>query len=82
MSSQDTALWGREEFWTADHATILCEGWGWGHRINVLQSEAELEDTLMGAPTPVTCRLQRVKKTGEWLTVNLSTVNGTEMGAQ
>ena len=81
MSSQDTALWGREEFWTADHATILCEGWGWGHRSNVLQSEAELEDTLTGAPASVVCCLRFVTKTEAWLTVQPFTVNGMKMGA-
>ena len=41
-----------------------------------------LETTIAGAPGVVTRRLQRDKKTGAWMTVQLSTVNGTELGAK
>ena len=43
---------------------------------------ASLETTIAGAPAVVTCQLRRAKKTGAWLTVQPSTVNGTELGAQ
>ena len=41
-----------------------------------------LETTIARAPGVVTRRLQRDKKTGAWMTVQLSTVNGTELGAK
>ena len=41
-----------------------------------------MEATIAGAPEVVTRRLRRATKTGARLTVQLSTVNGTEMGAQ
>ena len=39
-------------------------------------------DTLAGSPVKVKHRLRRGTKTGEWMTVQPSTVNGTEIGAQ
>ena len=51
-------------------------------RKSVAKEMASLEVTIAGAPEVVTHRLQRAKKTGAWLTVHLSTVNGTELGAQ
>ena len=41
-----------------------------------------LEATISRATEVVTRQLQRATKTGAWLTVWLSTVNGTELGAQ
>ena len=46
------------------------------------QAEEALTAALKGAPVLHTRRLRRGKKTGAWLTVQLSTVNGTELGAQ
>ena len=43
---------------------------------------ASLEATIAGAQEVVTHRLRRATKTGAWLTVQPSTVNGTELGAQ
>ena len=43
---------------------------------------ASLEMTIAGDPDEVTRQLQRATKTGAWLTVQPSTVNGTELGAQ
>ena len=43
---------------------------------------ASLETTIARAPEVVTRRLRRAKNTGAWLTVQLSTVNGTELGVQ
>ena len=40
-----------------------------------------LAATLEGAPVQHARRLQRATKTGAWLTVQLSTVNGTELRA-
>ena len=41
-----------------------------------------LEATISGAPEVVTRRLRWATKTGAWLTVQPSTLNGTDMGAQ
>ena len=43
---------------------------------------ASLETTIARAPVEVTRRLRRATKTGARLTVQPSTVNGTELGAQ
>ena len=42
---------------------------------------ASLETTITGDQAIVTRRLQRATKTGTWLMVQLSTVNGKELGA-
>ena len=51
-------------------------------RQNVAKSMASLETSIARAPVEVTCRLSRATKTRAWLTVQPSTVNGTELGAQ
>ena len=76
------AIRGREEFWTADHATTLCEGRGEVRRMNVFRLESALEEILSSVSTKVTRRLQRVMKMGAWLTLQLYTVCGTELGVQ
>ena len=43
---------------------------------------ASLEMSIARAPVEVTRRLRQATKTGAWLTVQPSTVNGTELGAQ
>ena len=43
---------------------------------------ASLETTIAGGPAVVTRRLRRATKTGAWLTVQTSTVNGTDLVAQ
>ena len=47
-----------------------------------LWEEKALEETLVCAPVQVACCLRRLKKTGTWLMVQISTVNNTELGAQ
>ena len=76
------ALRGQEEFHTDNHYEILREGRGEVQNQNIVCLEVALEETLAGAPTQVACHLQRVKKTGAWLMLQSSTVNGTELGAQ
>ena len=46
------------------------------------RAEESLTAALEGTPVLHTRRLQRATNTGAWLTVQPSTVNGTEMGAQ
>ena len=45
-------------------------------------AEAALMAALEGAPVLQARRMLRAAKTGAWLTVLPSTVNGTELGAQ
>ena len=47
-----------------------------------MRLEEALADTLEGSPVQVAHRLQQATNTGAWLTVQPSTVNGTELGAQ
>ena len=47
-----------------------------------IRAEEALTDALEGGPVLHTCQLQRATKTGSWLTVQPSTVNGTKLGAQ
>ena len=49
---------------------------------NTRWSEEALDETLAGALVQVARHLRRVTKTGMWLTVKPSSVNGTELGAQ
>ena len=49
---------------------------------NALRLEEALVETLTGAHIQFTRCLLRATKTGAWLTVQLSTFNGTELGAQ
>ena len=49
---------------------------------SVAKVMASLEANIARAPEVVTRRLLRATKTWAWLTVQQSTVNGTELGAQ
>ena len=77
-----SALRGQVPFRTADHTTCLRYGRAAVRRQNVAKSMASLETSIARAPVEVTRRLRRATKTGAWLTVQPSTVNGTELGAQ
>ena len=77
-----SALRSQVPFRTADHAACLQDGRAAVRRQNVAKAVASLEKTIARAPAVVTHRLQRVTKTGAWLTVQPPTVNGTELGAQ
>ena len=77
-----TALRGQEEFRTSDHSTCLLDGRMAVRKCSTLLAEEALEKTLAGAPVQGACRLQQATKTRERLTVQPSTVNGTELGAQ
>ena len=46
-----------------------------------IRAEEALTTTLEGAPVLYTCCLQRARNTGAWITVQPSTVNGTNLGA-
>ena len=66
----------------ADHAACLQDGRAEVRRKSVAKAMASLEATIAGAPEVFTRQLRRVTKTVAWLTVQPSTVNGTELGAQ
>ena len=77
-----SALRGQVPFRTVDHADCLRYGRAAVRRKSVAKAMASLETTISGAPEVVTRRLRRATKTGAWLKVQPSTINGTEMGAQ
>ena len=77
-----SALRGQVPFRTEDHAACLWDGRVTVRRHNVAKPMESLETTITGAPEIVTRRLRRATKTGAWLMVQPSTVNGTDLGAQ
>ena len=77
-----SALRGQVPFRTEDHATCLQDGRAAVCRQNVDKAMASLETTIAGDPAVVTRQLRQATKTGAWLTVQPSTVNETELGAQ
>ena len=76
-----TALRGQEEFRTEKQSVFLQEGRTAVRKRRVLLVEEALAETIAEAPVQGAHRLQRATKTGAWLTVQLSTVHGTELGA-
>ena len=76
------ALRGQEEFQTANHSAYLQEGIAEVRKQGVLQAEEALAETLKVPPVQDTYLFQREKKTGAWLTVQPSTVNGMKLGMQ
>ena len=77
-----SALRDQVPFRTADHAASLRDGRAAVRRKSVAKAMASLEATIAGATEVVTRWLRQATKTGAWLTVQPSTVNGTELGAQ
>ena len=85
MLSQDISsqLSGaRGGFRTEDHSAYLREGRAEVQKRSVLRAEEALPETLAGNPVQDACFLRSETKTGDWLMVQLSTVNGTELGVQ
>ena len=76
------ALRGQVEFRTADHSACIREGHTAVQRRIEHQAEEALAATIAGAPFQIAHQLQWAIKTRAWLTVQLSTVNGTYLGAQ
>ena len=77
-----TALRGQVEFRMADHSACLREGRTAVRKRSVLRSEGALATTIAVDPVQGSRQLQQATKTGTWLKVQLSTVNGIELGAQ
>ena len=76
------ALRGQVEFRTADQSACLREGRTAVRRRGQRRAEEALTAVLEGALVLQARRLRRATKTGAWLTVQQSTGNGLEMGAQ
>ena len=75
-------LRGQVPFRTADHASCLRDLREAVCQQNVDKAMASLETTIVRAPAVVTRQLRQAMKTGAWLTVQPSTVNRAELGAQ
>ena len=61
---------------------LLREVRGEIQRRHIQDSQTALEEAMAGSPALDACRLRQGIKTGAWLTVLLSTVNGTDLGSQ
>ena len=72
----------QEEFRTIDHSAHLQEGRTATLKWSVLLEEEDLAETLAGAPSQGAHLLRWEMKTGSWMTVQPSTVSGTELGVQ
>ena len=76
------AIRGQVEFQTTDYLVCLQEGRTVVQKRSVLRAEEALAETITGDPVQSPRQMRRETKTGAWLTVQPSTVNGTELGAQ
>ena len=70
------------EFRTADHSACLQEGWTAVWQSVQRRAEEALTASLETPLVKHAHQLQRATKTGAWLTVQPSEVNGTKLGAQ
>ena len=66
----------------AYHSVCLQEGRTAVWRRSTQRAEEALAATIVGFPYQGASQLQRATKTGAWITVQPSTVNGTDLGAQ
>ena len=75
------ALRGKVEFRTADHSACIWEGWTAVWRQSQQWAEEALAAKIAGGPVQGARPLQQATKTGAWLMVHRSTVNGMELVA-
>ena len=75
-------LRGQVEFRMADYSACLREGRTAVRRRGQRRAEEALTAALEGPLVQRALQLRRATKTGAWLAVHPSTVNGTEMGTQ
>ena len=66
----------------ADHSACLQEGRTAVWKRSAQRAEEDLTANISGAPAQDARRMQRATKTGDWLTVQPLTLNGTELGEQ
>ena len=66
----------------SNHSACLQEGQTAVQQQSEQRAEEALTATIPGDPFQGTCRLRQVTNTGDWLTIQPSTVNGTELGSQ
>ena len=76
------ALRGQVELRTADNSTCLWEGQTEVWRRSTQKSEEALTTKIAGALIQGAHQLRRETKTGSWMTVHLSMLNGTYLEAQ
>ena len=76
------ALRVQGEFRTADHLACLRESRTSVWRKSTQRAEEALASTTARGPVQGAHQLRQATKTGAWLTVQPSTVNGTDMGVQ
>ena len=76
------ALRGQVEFRTADHSACFREGRTAVRKWGEIRAKEALTAALERAMVLQERHMRRAAKTGAWLTVLPSTVNGTELGAQ
>ena len=76
------ALSGQVDFRTGDHSACLQEGRTAVRRRRKIQAKKALTATLEGSPVLHARCLQRATKTGAWIKVQPSTVNGIDLGSQ
>ena len=76
------AFRGQVVFRTIGHSACLWVGWMDMRQRGEKRAEEALTAALEGGPVLQSRFMQRASKTGAWLTVLPSTVNGTELGAQ
>ena len=76
------ALRGQVEFRTADHSACLREGRMAVQRRGQRRAGEALMAALEGGEVLHARQLRRATKTGSWLVVQPSTVNGTEIGSK
>ena len=75
------AVRDQDIFRTADHTACLRGGRLAVRHREEQRAEAALTASLEGAPVLQARQMRRAAKTGAWITVLPSTVNGTELGA-
>ena len=74
-------LRGQEELQTADISAYLWEGGAEVRKRSVLWAYEDLTETLTGEAAQDALRLRKATQKGAWMTVQPSTVIGTELGA-
>ena len=81
MCSHAAIRWWTE-FKTGDQTMLMCYGRGVIRRCNVQDTQMALEEAMAASLAFDACLMRQGTKTGAWITVLPSMVNGTDMGAQ
>ena len=76
------ALRGTGEFWSGDHALLIREGRDKIRRCHTEATDISLGEARAATSTEDALRMGRIMRTGAWVSVLPSAVNGMELGAQ